>query len=219
LNTSKVDDIAVDIDFICPLDKASFAQGPNSAWTLLNDIVDKILKEKRRQPASTDEFSQLESMTTGAARLVPHMQKWVSRVRISEGFLSKAQVTTASHLVEGSHNWQVSMAARQNEQHGVSTSKASMQQIWYWRMDHDFRKAIAPHLQADIERPDYFFPCFLKHKDGSPKYQVIAFKPYTHLPDVHCGVVLEVYRGVQLKLKDVPDGTLDLLAFFFNTVE
>ena len=98
LNTSKVDDIAVVIDVICPLDKASFAQGPNSAWTLLNDIVDKILKEERRQPASTDEFSQLESMTAGAVKLMPHMRKWVTKVRISEGFLSEAQVTGVSHF-------------------------------------------------------------------------------------------------------------------------
>lgn len=219
MSTFKVDDAAIDIEFDCPLEKASFAKGPNSAWTLLHASVDRILKQRRGQPAFADEFSQLESMTTGAATLVPCMQEWVTQVRIAEGFLSEAQVTSASKLVEGSHNWQVSMIAKQNEVHGVSTERASMQQIWYYRIEHDFRTKIAPHLRADIERPEYFYPCFMKEEDGSPKYQVLAYKPYPDLPDVHCGVVLEVYRGVAVKLKDVPDEILDLLAYFFNIVE
>ena len=217
LNTSKVDDIAEDIDDVtCSLEDASFAQGPNSAWTLLNDIVDKILKEKGRLPASADEFTRLGSMTTWAVLLMPRMKDWVSEVRINEGFLSKAQVTKAQNLIEGSHNWQVSMCAKINEEHGVCTARAGMHQLWYYRMQHDFRTALAPQLQADIRNPEWFVPCFLKHEDGTPKYQVIAFKPYPHLPDVHCGVVLEVYRGVALKLqeKDVPSEILDLLAYF-----
>ena len=153
-------------------------------------------------------------MTSGAAKLMPHMQEWVTQVRIFEGYLSKAQVTKAQKLVEGSHNWQVSMTARVNEEHGVCTARAGMHQMWYFRMNEDFRKALAPHLQSDIRKPESFVPCFLKHSDGSPNYQVIAFKPYPDSPDVHCGVVLEVYRGVALKLKenDVPAESLDLLA-------
>ena len=219
MNTFKVDDIAFDIDFDCPLKKASFATGANSAWTLLNDSVDKILNKRRQQPASADEFSQLESMTKGAATLVPCMHTWITRVRICEGFLSRAQVTTASHLKEGSHNWQLSMLAQQNEVHGVSNARSSMQQIWYFRIEHDFRAKIAPSLQADIARPDFFYPCFMKLEDGSPKYQVLAYKPYPHSPDIHCGVVLEVYRGVALKLKDALDTILDLLAYFLSIVE
>jgi hypothetical protein len=214
LNTFKVDDIAVDIEFTCPPGQTAFAQGPNSAWILLNETVDRIFGKKRSQPASADESSQLVAMAKGAAKLLPVMQEWVSKVRIAEGFLSEGQVTAAQALAEGSHNWQVSMIARQNEEYGVSTARVGSQQLWYFRLKHNFQKALAPKLQADIVRPSAFCPCFLKHEDGSAKYQVVAFKPYPDSTHVYCGVTLEVYRGAALKLKDEPDVILDLLAYF-----
>jgi hypothetical protein len=215
LNTFKVDELAEDIIIICPPGQTAFAKGPNSAWTLLNDIVDTILGGKKSQPASADGFSQLISMANGAAELVPVMQQWVSKVRIAEGFLSPAQVTHASNLVEGSHNWQSSMIAKQNEEHGVSTARASMQQNWYWKLEHVFEKAIAPYLKEKVVKfASHFCPCFLKHKDGSVKYQVIVFKPYPDSTDVYCGVTLEVYRGAAVKPKYGAAVILDLLAYF-----
>lgn len=170
--------------------EAAYPSGVHSAHAIVEAVVSRFTTEHSNRMTEDACIARLQL-------LCPALKQFLGRVRITEGFLSAAQVNEGANLEPGTHNYVEHVVAQQNYIHNISGTRISRHAAWAFHLEKVAKlcRVELKNIPADMF-PKKFRPSCALGVDDRRAYQIVVYRA---TGNVMLGLVHEIFRGSNTK--------------------